>query len=74
MNIIGVQYKDAYVTFEVSIQEIARILEYYDSANALYVKVMKDSDMTTGEYMEDDFIAKLRLIFEDVTKGVGDGS
>jgi hypothetical protein len=35
---------------------------------------MKDSDMKTGDYMDGEFIAKLRQIFEDVKKGMNDGS
>ena len=74
MNIISVQPKDIHATLEVSIEEIARILDYYDLANPIYLKVMKDSDMKTGEYMDSEFIAKLRLIYEDVRKGVPDGA
>jgi hypothetical protein len=74
MNIINVQPKDVHVTLEVSIEEIARILDYYDLANPLYTKVMKDVDIKTGEYMENEFISKLRLIFDDVRKGLTNGS
>lgn len=70
MNIISVQPKEVHATFEVSIEEIARILDYYDLANPIYQKVMKDSDTKTGDYMDGEFIAKLRLIYEDVRKGV----
>ena len=74
MNILNVQPKQVHVTLELSIEEIARILDYYDLANPLYVKVMKDADMTIGDYMEGEFTAKLRLIFEDVNKGMQNGT
>lgn len=74
MQILNVQPKQVHVTFELSIEEIARILDYYDLANPLYMKVMKDADTKTGEYMETEFIGTLRQIFEDIKKGVGDGT
>jgi len=74
MNILTVQPKQVHVTLELSIEEIARILDYYDLANPFYQKVMKDTDTKTGEYMEEEFIAKLRLIFDDVRKGLQNGA
>lgn len=73
MEILNVQPKQIHVTFELSIQEIGHILDFYDLANPIYAKVMKDSDMATGEYMDGEFIAKLRQIYDDVRKGIGNG-
>jgi len=71
MKILNVLPKQIHVVLELPIEEVERILDYFDLANPIYVKVMKDSDMETGEYMENDFIAQLRHMYEDVHKGIG---
>jgi len=70
MNIIDVQPKEVHATLEVSIKEIAHILTFYDSARPLYDKVFSDSMGEEGEYMESEFIAKLRVLLEDVQKRI----
>ncbi len=74
MKILDVQPKEVHVTFELSMQEIAHVLTFYDSARPLYDKVFADQRSEEGEYMTNEYIAKLRLIFEDVRKGVTHGA
>ena len=69
MIVISIQPKDIHVTFEISIEEIARILTFYDDARPLYDKVFADSMGEEGEFMENEFIAELRQVFENVQKG-----
>jgi len=70
MNVVDVYPKDVHANLEVSIKEIAHILTFYDSARPLYDKVFSDSMGDEGEYMENEFIAKLRQVFENVQKGM----
>jgi hypothetical protein len=68
MNVVDVYPKEVYASLEIPITEIAYILTFYDSARPLYDKVFSDQMGEEGEYMENEFIAKLRLLFEDVQK------
>jgi len=70
MNVVDVYPKDIHASLEVSIKEIAHILTFYDDARPLYDKVFADSMGEEGEYMENEFIAKLRQVFENVQKGM----
>jgi hypothetical protein len=70
MNVVDVYPKDIHASLEISIKEIAKILTFYDDARPLYDKVFADSMGEEGEYMENEFIAKLRQVFENVQKGM----
>lgn len=70
MIVVEVFPKDVHAKLEVSIQEIAHILTFYDSARPLYDKVYGDSMGEEGDYMENNFIAQLRQVFDNVKKGV----
>ncbi len=70
MNVVDVYPKEIHAKFEIPIAEIAHILTFYDDARPLYDKVFADSMGEAGEYMENEFIAKLRQIFENVQKGM----
>ena len=70
MNVIDVYPKEIHANLEIPIEEIAHILTFYDSAKPLYDKVFADSMGEEGEYMENEFIAKLRQIFDNVQKGM----
>ena len=69
MKILDVRPKEIHVTLEIGIEEIARILEFFDLVSPIYTKMMKDSDIATGDYVADEFIGKLRLVYDDVKKG-----
>ena len=69
MIILDVQPKEIHVTIELGIEEIARILDFFDLVSPIYAKMMKDSDIETGDYVADEFIGKLRLVHDDVKKG-----
>jgi hypothetical protein len=70
MNVVDVYPKEVHANLEISIQEIAHILTFYDDARPLYDKVFSDSMGEEGEYMENEFIAKLRQVFDNVQKGM----
>jgi len=74
MNVIDVYPKEVHANLEISVQEIAHILTFYDDARPLYDKVYADQRSEEGEYMANEFIAKLRLIFDDVRKGIKNGA
>ena len=70
MNVVDVYPKEVHANLEISIQEIAHILTFYDDARPLYDKVFSDSMGEEGEYMENEFIAKVRQVFDNVQKGM----
>ncbi len=70
MNVVDVYPKEIHANLEIPITEIAHILTFYDDARPLYDKVFADSMGEAGEYMENEFIAKLRQVFENVQKGM----
>jgi hypothetical protein len=74
MRILTVEPRDIHIAVDFSFAEIKHILNFCELAHPLYQKVYSDENRAESSFIHDVFIDKLRLLAEDIEKGVKDGS
>jgi len=74
MRILTVEPKDIHVTADFSYAEIKHILNWAEKAHPLYQKVYTDENTSESSYVQDVFINSLRVLADDIEKGMKNGS